>query len=87
MFMCSLLCTYTVGGDVCLSVIDTVILGPCASDPCQHGGTCDTQWINTTYAAYNCNCVAYYTGVQCEYGNSDQTYIIIDNNNNSKWSK
>ena len=33
----------------------------CASNPCEHGGTCDDD-INR----YDCNCDSGWTGVHCE---------------------
>jgi len=38
----------------------------CASDPCMNSGTCSTANVNM----YSCDCVAGYTGTNCETGNS-----------------
>ena len=39
----------------------------CASNPCQHGGTCNDQ-VNQ----YTCTCAPGYEGTHCQTGNQSQ---------------
>ena len=48
---------------------DAAMLGPCASDPCRSRGECILNWVNETYATYNCKCPGKFTGAFCEHGN------------------
>ena len=43
----------------------TEIVGPCSSLPCKNGATCRNE-INS----YQCDCLAGWTGVNCETGDS-----------------
>jgi len=43
-----------------------IVAIPCASDPCQNGGTCAN---NADFTNYTCTCPPAFTGANCETGN------------------
>lgn len=51
----------------------------CASDPCQHGGTCTDGHLS-----YKCTCADGYTGTVCETGKLFYFCVFIHLFNNQK---
>jgi len=63
-----LIFTHNLGNWLIVSMFHAALPGPCESNPCRSRGQCILDWINATYATYECECEKGFHGDHCEHG-------------------
>jgi len=53
-----------------VSLLNTELSGPCASNPCENNGKCIPKKSKDGKLTYECKCRKGFKGVHCEHGNA-----------------